>query len=90
MIVPECKADSFVALHQWASPWLDSLEPGAWRVVIAALLVGAVLAGVLLPFVGLRGLRAELVAPDEATQGETTHVDVRLWHGGRGVRWGRS
>ena len=59
-----------------------------WLLVIAALLVGAVLAGVVLPIVGLRGLRAEVTAPDEATQGEPVLVDVRLAHGGRGVRWG--
>jgi len=59
-----------------------------WLLVIAALLVGAVLAGTLLPFAGLRNLRAELVAPDEATQGEAAYVDIRLWHAGRGVRWG--
>jgi uncharacterized protein (DUF58 family) len=59
-----------------------------WLLVIAALLVGAVLAGVVLPLAGLRGLEAEIVAPDEATQGEIAYVDVRVSQRGRGVRWG--
>jgi uncharacterized protein (DUF58 family) len=59
-----------------------------WLLVIAAILVGAVLAGAVLPLAGLRGLEAEVVAPDETTQGEATYVDVRLALRGRGVRWG--
>jgi uncharacterized protein (DUF58 family) len=59
-----------------------------WLLVIAALLVGAVLAGAVLPLAGLRGLEAEVVAPDEATQGETTYVGMRVSLRGRGVRWG--
>ena len=59
-----------------------------WLLVIAALLVGAVLAGAMLPLVGLRGLEADVGVPGEATQGETTYVDVRVWLRGRGVRWG--
>jgi uncharacterized protein (DUF58 family) len=55
--------------------------------VLAALLLGAVVAGVLLPLAGLRGLRAELVAPEEATQGGETLVEVRLTNARRGLRW---
>jgi uncharacterized protein (DUF58 family) len=58
-----------------------------WLYVLCALLLGAVLAGVLLPFAALRGLRAELVAPSEAEQGGETFVDVRLSNTARGVRW---
>ncbi len=58
-----------------------------WLLVIASLLVGAVLAGVVLPLAGLRGLEAELIAPDETQQGGEAFVDVRLSHRGRGVRW---
>jgi uncharacterized protein (DUF58 family) len=61
-----------------------------WLLGIAALLVGAVLAGMVLPLAGLRGVRAELVAPDEATQGDLVYVDVRIELRGRGVRWGLS
>jgi len=59
-----------------------------WLLVIAALLVGVVLAGIVLPLAGLRGVRAELLAPEEATQGDPAHVDVRIELRGRGVRWG--
>ena len=59
-----------------------------WLLVLAAILVGAILAGAVLPLAGLRGLEAEVVAPDEATQGEATYVDLRLALRGRGVRWG--
>jgi uncharacterized protein (DUF58 family) len=55
--------------------------------VLSGLLVGAVLAGIALPFVALRGLRAELTAPIEAMQGEPAIVDLALLHTGRGVRW---
>jgi uncharacterized protein (DUF58 family) len=59
-----------------------------WLLVISAVLVGAVLAGTVLPLLGLRDLRAEIVAPDEATQGEPVLVVVRLALDARGVRWG--
>ena len=55
--------------------------------VLAALLLGALIAGLLLPFAALRGLTAELVAPGDAEQGEATVVELRLANRGRGVRW---
>lgn len=58
-----------------------------WLYVLCALLLGAVLTGVLLPFAALRGLRAELVAPAETEQGGEAFVDVRLSNTARGVRW---
>lgn len=58
-----------------------------WLYVVCALLLGAVLAGLVLPLAGLRGLRVELVAPREAEQGGEAFVDVRLANTARGVRW---
>ncbi|HSL10501.1 MAG TPA: DUF58 domain-containing protein [Actinomycetota bacterium] len=59
-----------------------------WLLVIAALLVGAVLAGTVLPLVGLRGLHVDLRAPAETTQGAIASVDVTVTLRGRGARWG--
>jgi uncharacterized protein (DUF58 family) len=58
-----------------------------WLYVLSALLLGAVVTGVLLPFAALRGIRAELVAPAETEQGGEAFVDVRLANTARGVRW---
>ena len=58
-----------------------------WLFVLAGLLLGAVVAGLVLPFTALRGLRAELVAPQEATQGGEALVELRLSNVRRGVRW---
>ncbi len=58
-----------------------------WLFVLAALLLGAAVAGLVLPFTVLRGLRAELVAPEEATQGGEALVELRLSNVRRGVRW---
>jgi uncharacterized protein (DUF58 family) len=58
-----------------------------WLLVLAAVFVGSVLAGVVLPLTGLRGLKVELRAPAEAEQGGDAAVDVVLHHRGRGVRW---
>jgi uncharacterized protein (DUF58 family) len=55
--------------------------------VLAALLLGAVVAGSLLPFAALRGLSAELIVPEEVTQFEETLVELRLTNAARGVRW---
>src|SRR6266513_2979148 len=46
-----------------------------WLYVLAALLLGALVAGLVLPFAALRGLSIELVVPDEAEQGMPT-IDV--------------
>ena len=53
-----------------------------------ALLLGALLAGVVLPIVGLRGLAAEVHAPEEVEQGTEAFVDVKVTNRSRGVRWG--
>jgi uncharacterized protein (DUF58 family) len=58
-----------------------------WLYVLSGLFVGAVIAGVLLPFAALRGLDADLVAPDEAMQGAEAFVELRLANRARGVRW---
>jgi uncharacterized protein (DUF58 family) len=58
-----------------------------WLFVLAALLLGAVVAGTVLPFAALRGLRAELVAPQEAEQGDEALVELRLANVRSGVRW---
>jgi uncharacterized protein (DUF58 family) len=58
-----------------------------WLFVIAALLLGAVVAGVVLPLWAVRGLLAELDVPAETRQREPALVDVRLTNPTRGVRW---
>jgi uncharacterized protein (DUF58 family) len=58
-----------------------------WLYVLSALLMGALLAGLGLPLVGLRGLQASMQAPEEAEQGAEAFVDVRLANRARGVRW---
>ena len=57
-----------------------------WLYVIAALLLGALAAGLALPFAALRGLSIELAAPEEAEQGTPTIVELRVRGTGRGVR----
>ena len=58
-----------------------------WLFAICALLLGAVIAGVLMPGLAVRGIDAELRAPDEAEQGRDAYVDLRLVNRRRGVRW---
>src|SRR5438093_13736373 len=48
-----------------------------WLYVLAALLLGALAAGLVLPFAALRGLSIELVAPEEAEQGVSTIIELR-------------
>ncbi len=57
-----------------------------WLYVLAALLLGALAAGLVLPFAALRGLAIELVVPDEAEQGVPTIVELRVGGPPRGVR----
>jgi uncharacterized protein (DUF58 family) len=59
-----------------------------WLFVLAALLLGAVVAGIVVPLVALRGLDVELVAPVETRQGVDTAVQLAIVNHGRGVRWG--
>jgi uncharacterized protein (DUF58 family) len=58
-----------------------------WLFVLSALLLGAVIAGTVLPFAALRRLDVELLAPAEAVQGGETFVDLCLTNRGRGSRW---
>ena len=55
--------------------------------MLSALLGGALLTGLLLPAAGLRGLSAELRAPEEAEQGAGAFVEVLVTNRSRGVRW---
>src|SRR5206468_8359810 len=57
-----------------------------WLYVLAALLLGALAAGLVLPFAALRGLSIELVAPEEAEQGVPTIIELRVEGPSRGVR----
>jgi uncharacterized protein (DUF58 family) len=57
-----------------------------WLYVIAALLLGVLAAGLVLPFAALRGLSIELAAPEEAEQGIPTIVELRVRGPARGVR----
>src|SRR5207244_7996818 len=57
-----------------------------WLYVLAALLLGALAAGLVLPFAALRGLSIELLVPDEAEQGTPTIVELRVDGASRGVR----
>src|SRR6266487_551978 len=57
-----------------------------WLYVLAALLLGALAAGLVLPFAALRGLSIELAVPDEAEQGMPTIVELRVGGPPRGVR----
>ena len=59
-----------------------------WLFVLAALLLGAVVAGIVVPLVALRGLDVVLVAPAETRQGVDTAVQLAIVNHGRGVRWG--
>ncbi|HTG46251.1 MAG TPA: DUF58 domain-containing protein [Actinomycetota bacterium] len=67
---------------------IGTMVQAGWLYVLAALLLGALLAGLVLPFAALRGLNAELAVPVEATQGEPTTIELRLQNRRRGVRWG--
>jgi uncharacterized protein (DUF58 family) len=58
-----------------------------WLYALSGLFLGAVIAGGVLPFAALRGLRADLDGPDEAMQGAEAFVELRLANRARGVRW---
>jgi uncharacterized protein (DUF58 family) len=58
-----------------------------WLYVLAALLLGALVAGLVLPVGGLRGLGATLHVAEEAEQGTEAFVEIRLTNASRGVRW---
>ena len=55
--------------------------------VLTALLLGALVAGAIVPVWALKGLTATVSAPEEVRQGEETVVELTLRNEGRGVRW---
>lgn len=59
-----------------------------WLFVLAALLLGTVVAGIVVPLLAVRGLDVELAAPAETRQGVDTAVRVTVANRGRAVRWG--
>jgi uncharacterized protein (DUF58 family) len=59
-----------------------------WLYVLSASLLGALLAGWIIPFGGLRGLEVERDAPERVHQGEEVVVDVAVSNRGRGSRTG--
>src|SRR3954451_14105964 len=59
-----------------------------WLFVLAALLLGTVVAGLVVPLLALRGLDVELVAPAETRQGLDTPVQLTITNRGHAVRWG--
>jgi uncharacterized protein (DUF58 family) len=59
-----------------------------WLFVLAALLLGTVLAGMAVPLAAVRGLDVELTVPAETRQGVDTPVHLTVVNRGRAVRWG--
>src|SRR3954470_12506200 len=58
-----------------------------WLFVLAALLLGTAVAGIVVPLVALRGLEVELTAPAETRQAVATGVRLAVTNHGRAVRW---
>jgi uncharacterized protein (DUF58 family) len=59
-----------------------------WLFVLAALLLGALAAGTLLPLVALRGLEVTIEAPAEVHQGTAVPVTAAVRNGSRSLRAG--
>src|SRR3954465_5989791 len=59
-----------------------------WLFVLAALLLGTAVAGIVVPLVALRGLEVELTAPAETRQGGGTGGRLAVTNRKRAVRWG--
>src|SRR3954447_3400822 len=59
-----------------------------WLFVLAALPLGTVVAGLVVPLLALRGLDVEVVAPAETRQGLDTPVQLTITNRGHAVRWG--
>jgi uncharacterized protein (DUF58 family) len=59
-----------------------------WLFVLAALLLGTVIAGIAVPLMAVRGLDVELSAPAETRQAAETAVRITVENRGRAVRWG--
>jgi uncharacterized protein (DUF58 family) len=68
--------------------FLGTNVQAGWLFVIAALLMGAVVAGVALPGRMVRRLEVERHAPAEVHQGEDVLVELRVTNRGRGMRLG--
>src|SRR3954453_7595447 len=63
-------------------------NPQAGRLfVLAALVLGTAVAGIVVPLVALRGLEVELTAPAETRQAVATGVRLAVTNHGRAVRW---
>ncbi|HUL85488.1 MAG TPA: DUF58 domain-containing protein [Actinomycetota bacterium] len=67
---------------------IGTMVQAGWLYVISAMLLGAVAAGLVLPFAALRGLHAALDAPADASQGGEATIELQLENRRRGVRWG--
>lgn len=68
--------------------FLGTNVQAGWLFVIAALLLGVVVAGVVHPGRMVRRLEIERRAPAEAHQGEDVFVEIRVTNRGRGMRLG--
>ncbi|MEX2275340.1 MAG: DUF58 domain-containing protein [Actinomycetota bacterium] len=58
-----------------------------WLFVLSALLLGAALSGLVLPWWMVRDIRVTRSAPSEATQGRPVRVRLDVENGGRGMRY---
>jgi len=64
-----------------------SVQAG-WLLVLSSVLLGAALAGLLLPLRMVRGVRVERRAPEEAFQGEVVAIELTVTNRGRGMKLG--
>ncbi|TMK47936.1 MAG: DUF58 domain-containing protein, partial [Actinobacteria bacterium] len=64
-----------------------SVQAG-WLLVLSSVLLGAAVAGLLLPLRMVRGVSVERRAPEEAFQGDLVSVELTVRNAGRGMRLG--
>jgi len=64
-----------------------SVQAG-WLLVLSSILLGAAIAGLLLPLRMVRGVSVERRAPKEAFQGDLVSVELTVRNAGRGMRLG--
>lgn len=64
-----------------------SVQAG-WLLVLSSILLGAAIAGLLLPLRMVRGVNVERRAPEEAFQGDLVSVELTVRNAGRGMRLG--
>jgi uncharacterized protein (DUF58 family) len=64
-----------------------SVQAG-WLLVLSSMLIGAAIAGLLLPLRMVRGVKVERRAPEEAFQGDLVSVEVTVSNARRGMRLG--